>query len=421
MSAVRAKSKPNRQLQRRAMSAVRAKSKPNQRRVERVMCLARHRACQGVALLVAALMLSSCGWRGISNVRIPGGPGSGAGSYTIYVQMPDTLAINGNSKVMVADVFVGSIRNIQLKNWVATLTLGVNQSVKLPKNATAKIGQTSLLGSQHIELAVPRDPSPQFLKDGDTIPLKNSSAYPTTEQTLASLSMILRGGGISNLEVLQNELNNVLAGRGPQIRAFLGKLDTFTAALNQQRDDITHAIDSTNRLLAYVANRSDVLDRALTDFPPVIKYFADKRYQENLINAVDAVGRLSQAADQYLSETRGPLHQDLQSLQCPLKQLGRASPLLLGALKLILTQPFDIDTVPKLMRGDYMNLSLTIDTTLSSVDNAFLTGTGFSGALRALEQSYGTDPETMIPDVRYTPNPNDAPGGPLVERGDRSC
>jgi phospholipid/cholesterol/gamma-HCH transport system substrate-binding protein len=27
----------------------------------------------------------------------------------------------------------------------------------------------------------------------------------------------------------------------------------------------------------------------------------------------------------------------------------------------------------------------------------------------------------MIPDVRYTPNPNDAPGGPLVERGDRNC
>jgi phospholipid/cholesterol/gamma-HCH transport system substrate-binding protein len=383
------------------------------------MCLARHRVWQAVALLVVALMLSSCGWRGISNVQIPGGPGSGAGSYTIYVQMPDTLAINGNSKVMVADVFVGSIRDIQLKNWVATLTLGVSNSVKLPKNATAKIGQTSLLGSQHIELAAPHDPSPQLLKDGDTIPLKNSSAFPTTEQTLASLSMILRGGGISNLEVLQNEVNNILAGRGPQIRAFLGKLDTFTTQLNQQRYDITHAIDSTNRLLAYVANRSDVLDRALTDFPPLIKHFAEK--QDLLINAVDSVGRLSEVADQYLSETRAPLHQDLQSLQCPLKQLDRASPLLLGALKLILTQPFDIDTVPKLIRGDYMNLSLTLDTTLSSVDNAFLTGTGFSGALRALEQSYGTDPATMIPDVRYTPNPNDVPGGPLVERGDRSC
>jgi phospholipid/cholesterol/gamma-HCH transport system substrate-binding protein len=379
-----------------------------------VLRLARRRAWQVLALLVAALMLSSCGWRGISNVEIPGGPGTGSGSYTIYVQMPDTLAINGNSKVMVADVFVGTIRDIQLKNWIATLTLGMDKSVKLPKNATAKIGQTSLLGSQHIELAAPQDPSPQLLKDGDTIPLKNSAAYPTIERTLAGLAMILRGGGISNLEVIQNEVNNILAGRGPQIRAFLGKLDTFTAELNQQRDDITHAIDSTNRLLAYVANRSDVLDRVLTDFPPLIKHFAEK--QQLLIDATNALGRLSQGADKYLSETRGPLHSNLEQLQCPLKELVRAAPYLLGTLKILGTIPFDIDTAPKLIRGDFMNSSLNLDTTLSTVDNAFLTGTGLSGALRALEQSYGRDPETMIPDVRYTPNPNDAPGGPLVER-----
>jgi phospholipid/cholesterol/gamma-HCH transport system substrate-binding protein len=389
--------------------------------MRRLMSHGRHRAWQGLVLLAAALMLSSCGWRGISNVELPGGPGNGAGSYTVYVQMPDTLAINGNSKVMVADVFVGTIRDIQLKNWVATLTLGLNKNVKLPKNATAKIGQTSLLGSQHIELAAPSDPSPQMLKNGDTIPLKNSSAYPSTEQTLASLAMVVRGGGLPNLEVLQNEINNILTGRGPQIRAFLGKLDTFTRQLNEQRDDITHAIDSTNRLLAYVGNRSDVLDRALTEFPPLIKYFADPNYQAHLIAAVESVGALSQAAALYLGEARGPLHQNLQLLQCPLRELGRGSPYLLGALKVVSTAPFDLDTIPKLIRGDMMNSSLEVDSTLSSVDNAFLTGTGFSGALRALEQSFGRDPATMIPDIRYTPNPNDAPGGPLVERADRQC
>jgi len=383
--------------------------------------LIRHRAWQGLTLLVAATVLSSCGWKGISQVSIPGGPGNGSGAMTIYVQVPDTLAINGNSKVMVADVFVGSIKAINLKNWIATLTLGVSNSVKLPKNATARIGQTSLLGSQHVELAAPPNPSPELLKNGDTIPLKNSTSYPTTEQTLASLSLILRGGGIPNLEVLQNEVYKIFNGRADQIRDLLGKLDTFTNQLNQQRDDITHAIDSTDRLLTYVGGRADVLDRALTDIPPLVKFFADKDYQQHLINAVDSVGRLSQAADQYLSEARGPLHTDLQALQCPLKELGRASPYLIGALKLILTQPFDIDTVPKIFRGDYINISLTLDVTYSAVDNAFLTGTGLSGALRALEQSFGRDPETMIPDVRYTPNPNDAPGGPLVERGDRNC
>ncbi|WP_186296360.1 virulence factor Mce family protein [Mycobacterium tilburgii] len=379
----------------------------------------RRRAWHGLVLLVIAMLLSSCGWRGISNVAIPDGPGSGPDSMTIYVQVPDTLAINGNSKVMVADVFVGSIKAIQLKNWVATLTLGVKKSVKLPKNAIAKIGQTSLLGSQHVELAAPPNPSQDLLRNGDTIPLKNSSAFPTTEQTLASLSLILRGGGIPNLEVLQNEVYNIFNGRGEQIRSFFGKLDTFTTQLNEQRDDITHAIDSTNRLLTYVGGRADVLDRVLTDIPPLIKHFADTK--NLLINAADSVGRLRQAADQYLSEARAPLHTDLQALQCPLKELVRASPYLIGALKLILTQPFDIDTVPKMFRGDYVNISLTLDVTYSSVDNAFLTGTGLSGALRALEQSFGRDPETMIPDVRYTSNPNDAPGGPLVERGDRNC
>lgn len=379
----------------------------------------RHQTRHGLVLVGVALVLSSCGWRGISNMSIPGGPGTGTGSYTIDVQMPDTLALNGNSRVMVADVFVGTVRAISIKNWIATLKLGLDKSVKLPKNATAKIGQTSLLGSQHVELAAPEHPSPDLLEAGDTIPLKNSSAYPSTEETLASLALVLRGGGIPNLELLQNEVYNIINGRADQIRAFLGKLDTFTNQLNQQSHDITQAIDSTNRLLAYVGSRSDVVDRVLAEFPPLVKHFADK--QDLLINAVDATGRLSAAADQYLSMSRINLHADLQALQCPLKELGRAAPNLYGAFKLLLTEPFDIDSVPKLFRGDYISASGTFDLTYSSIDNALLTGTGFAGALRALEQSFGRDPETMIPDVRHTSNPNDAPGGPLVERADRNC
>jgi len=105
-------------------------------------------------------------------------------------------------------------------------------------------------------------------------------------------------------------------------------------------------------------------------------------------------------------------------LQRPLEQLERAAPFVIGALKLGLTAPFDIDDVEKVIRGDYVNVSGALDLTLSTFDNTLLSGTGLSGALRALEQAWGRDPNTMIPDVRYTPNPNDAPGGPLVERGE---
>jgi phospholipid/cholesterol/gamma-HCH transport system substrate-binding protein len=372
-------------------------------------------ARRAAALVAVAVVLSSCGWQGIANVPLPGGPGTGDDKMTIYVQMPDTLALNVNSRVRVADVFVGRVRSIELRNWVATLTLDLQPNLKLPENTLAKIGQTSLLGSQHVQLDPPPDPKGQ-LRNGDTIPLQNASAFPTTERVLASIATILRGGGIQNLEVIQTEINNLLTGRADQIREFLNKLDTFTDELNQQRQDITRAIESTDRLLAIVAQRNNTLDRVLTEFPPLIKHFADTR--DLFADAVVALGRVGEAAENALAPASDNLNTNLEYLQRPLKQLGRASPYLIGALKLILTAPFSIENVPKVVRGDFINVSLMVDLTLSALDNGFLTGTGISGMLRALEQAWGRDPATMIPDVRFTPNPHDAPGGPLVERGE---
>jgi len=371
---------------------------------------------RGLLLLLTASVLSSCAWRGIANVPLPFGQGTGPHHMTIYVQMPDTLALNTNSRVRVADVWVGMVRDISLKNWVATLTLDLDPTVQLPANATAKIGQTSLLGTQHVELAAPPHPSPQLLKSGDTIGLKHASAYPTVERTLASIAVILNGGGIPNLDVIETEVVKILDGRVDQIHEFLNRLDTFTAELNRQRDDLTRAIDSTNQLLTIIANRDTTLNRVLTETPPLVEHFADTR--DLFADAIESLGRFSDVADRTLSDTRPNLHQNLASLQRALKQLGRAAPYVVGALKLGLTAPYNIDNVSKVVRGDYVNVSAVGDLTLSTLDNALLSGTGFSGMLRALEQSWGRSPQDMIPDVRFTPNPNDVPGGPLVERGE---
>ncbi len=375
----------------------------------------RRLAKRATALAVAATVLTSCGWQGIANVPLPGGPGSGADKMTVYVQMPDTLALNVNSRVRVADVFVGTVRSIELKNWVATLTLDVEPNLGLPENTLAAIGQTSLLGSQHVQLDLPEDPTGQ-LRSGDTIPLDRASAFPTTERTLASIGTILSGGGIPNLEVVQTEIYNIIGGRGDQIREFLNRLDTFTAELNAQREDITRAIESTNRLLAIVSQRNDTLDRVLTEFPPLIQHFADTR--DLFGDAVVALGRISKATDDALSQANPDIKRNLENLQRPLRELGKASPYLLGSLKLIGTAPYSITNVPKAIRGDYINVSLNVDLTLSAIDNGILSGTGVSGMLRALEQAWGRDPNTMIPDVRYTPNAHSVPGGPLVERGE---
>lgn len=381
------------------------------------MTSARRLGWRGLVLGVTATFLSSCGWQGVSNVPLPIGPGSESGSQTLYVQVADTLALNVNSRVRVADVFVGSVRKIELKDWVPTLTLSIQPGIHLPRNVVAKIGQTSILGSQHVELDAPANPSSEQLRNGDTIKLENSSSYPTVERTLASLAVVLRGGGINNLETIQTELNNLLTGNAGQIRAFLSKLDVLTRELNKQRDDIAQAIESTNNLFSYVASRNNTLDRLLVDLPPLMGYLAGARDQ--VADAVIALGRFGKVTGETLSAAQTDLRTNLDVLQRPLVQLGRGAPYLTDALRLMITNPYPIDNVPKVIRGDYINLSLNVDATLSALDNGMLTGTGVSGMLRALEQSWGRDPSTMIPDVRFTPHPNMTDGGgPFVERGE---
>ena len=156
----------------------------------------------------------------------------------------------------------------------------------------------------------------------------------------------------------------------------------------------------------------------LTEFPPLIKHFADTR------NLFDRRGRRGGPAQPGrrpvpVAVARQPAHQDLQTLQCPLQALGRASPYLIGALKLILTAPFDIENVPKAgPRRLHQRVADGRPDTERPRQRASSPAPVFSGMLRALEQAWGRDPATMIPDVRYTPNPHDAPGGPLVERGE---
>ena len=372
---------------------------------------------RALVLAVMAMVLTSCGWRGIANLPVPVGPGTGKGAMTVYVQVTDTLALNTNSRVRVADVFVGTVREIQLKDWVPTLTLTLEPGIVLPANATAKIGQSSILGTQHVELAAPADPSPQPLKDGATIPIKNSSSFPTIERTLASVATVLRGGGIPNLETIQTEVNNLLTGNADQIRDFLTNLNTFTDGLNKQREDIARAIESSNKLFSYVASRNNTIDQLLVDLPPLMTYLAGAK--DRVSDAVIALGRFNKVTGETLSAAQADLNTNLATLQRPLKQLGRSAPYFLEAMKLIITNPYPLDNIPIAIRGDYINLSLGVDLTLSSLDNAFLTGTGFSGMLRALEQSWGRDPATMIPDVRFTPHPNMTDGGgPYVERGE---
>ena len=139
------------------------------------------RRAVSAALAISCLcLLTSCGgWRGLNSLALPGTQGKGDGAYTIQAQLPDVVVIQPNTRVRVADVNVGNVTKIEVQDWHALVTMRINGGIHLPANSTAKVGQTSLLGSMHIELAPPTDEAPKGqLKNGSVIPLSRASDVP---------------------------------------------------------------------------------------------------------------------------------------------------------------------------------------------------------------------------------------------------
>jgi phospholipid/cholesterol/gamma-HCH transport system substrate-binding protein len=366
------------------------------------------RALTARVLVLAAVgtVLSGCAsWQGPNSLPLPGTAGHGPGSFTIQAQMPDVDNIERNSRVRVGDVNVGSVTKIERQDWHALVTMIIDGDVNLPANATATMGQTSLLGSKHIELAPPTAAPPQGrLHNGALIPLSSGSAYPTTEQTLSAVSLVLNGGGIGQIQEITQVLSSAFAGRENDLRSLLGELDKYVSYLNDQSDEILAATDSLNKFSNQVAEQQPTIDRGLKTIPEALAVLKDQR--NNLADALDEFGKFGALATDTVNQTKDNVIKELKALGPVLHSLADAGPALTRSLSIYTTYPYSKDTLTKWLRGDYANLTAIIDLTLSRLDESFLTGTRWEGNLTELELQWGRT-------VGQLPSPYTA-GNPLI-------
>ena len=348
----------------------------------------RRRAALNLLMIVVLAAISGCGWRGLNSLPLPGTQGGGPGSFVIQAQMPDVSNLEQNARVRVADVTVGNVTKIERQGWHALLSMRMNGDVDLPANATAKLGQTSLLGSLHVELAPPTDAPPQGkLHNGSLIPLSHSGAYPTVEQTLAALSMVLNGGGLGQVQDITAAFSTAFRGREQDLRSLIEQLDKFTKYVNDQTGDIIAATESLNHLAGQFAAQQPVLDRALQTLPDALAVLNGER--TNLVEAADQLGKFSALTVDSVNQTKENLVKELRQVGPVLESLANAGPSLTRSLSLIPTFPFPNDTIEKWQRGDYANLTAIVDLTLSRIDAGIFTGTRWEGNLTELEMQWG--------------------------------
>jgi phospholipid/cholesterol/gamma-HCH transport system substrate-binding protein len=317
-------------------------------------------------LVVGALVLSGCS---IYDAPLPGGPNTGKNPIKVTLMFRDVLDLVPQSTVKVNDVTVGKVTKIELKGYVAKVTVALPRKIDLPDNATALIRQTSLLGEKFVDLEQPRNPSSNKLSNGDVIGLDSTGRNPEVEEVFGALALLLNGGGVGQLKTIASELNNAFGGRESEVRSVLDQIREFTTTLDQNKTSVVQAIENTNRLAGELRKQDKTIKATLDDVPGALASI--NRQRDDLVKLLKSLTRLSGVGVRVIQASKESTINSLRSLAPVLNGFAQAGQNFPKSFQVFLTYPFVDEAVgrsPEVARnlhmGDYTNLSVNLDINL---------------------------------------------------------
>ncbi|WP_067812215.1 MCE family protein [Actinomadura kijaniata] len=336
------------------------------------------------ATAVAGLVaLTGCGFRGVDSIPLPGGPDLGDDPQTVKVEFANVLDLVPQSVVKLNDVSVGKVDRVELaggadKGWHALVTIKIRKDVRLPDNAHATIGQTSLLGEKFVALSQPpKGESPSgTLNTGDLIPLARTSRSTEIEEVLSAMSLLLNGGGIEQVSTITHELQSAMGGREATIKSVLNRVNTFVGTLDRNRAAITRALDSIDRLTGKLAAERKTITDTIDRTGPAIEVL--NRNRADLTRMLVALDRLSRTTTGVIRQSRADLLANLEDLDEILKNLNKSGDALPRTFEMLISWPFP-PTFDNVVRGDYGNVRLTLDLDFESIARNLLGGTDLEG------------------------------------------
>ena len=358
-----------------------------------------------LAVLATTVVLSTngCAFGGLNTLPLPGTVGRGPDASTYHVQLSNVGSLEANSPVLVGDVVVGSVARMRPHDFRADVEVSVQRGTVIPANAVATVGQTSLLGSMHLALDPPPGQQPTGqLPPGSTIGIDHTSTYPSTEQTLSSLAVVVNGGGLGQIGDIVKEFNAALSGRQDQIRDLLLRLNDFVGMLADQTDDINASIAALNRMAGQFAGQHEAITRALNRIPPALEVL--DRERPRITTALDKFRVFSDTATGLINDTQSDLVRNLQNLEPTIKALADIGPNLPTVLGYAPTFPYPQNFIDRGIRGDYMNQFITFDFTIPRLKSGLFLGTRWGQEGATLVPAPG-DP----PWATYTKDPLQAP------------
>jgi virulence factor Mce-like protein len=227
-------------------------------------------------VLVALLAIGLTAACSLDPTRLPvPGAYSPHDAYRIKIQFSSVLNLPARAKVDSGGVQIGVLDHVQLDGTTAVAYVDIAGGSRLPDNTRAELRQATPLGDIYIALVPPEgrtgDLRGALLRDGDTIPLRNTAPADNVEDLLRSVSNLVAGGAIGTLQSTVVNLNKAF----PKDPAELTRTQqTVAGVLNDlaaNQDTIDGILSSMENITTNAAANTGVFNRLVTEGPPKLE------------------------------------------------------------------------------------------------------------------------------------------------------
>lgn len=166
------------------------------------------------------------------------------------------------------------------------LRFTVKSSYRIPENSVAKLFTNGIMGGKALEIVLGN--STEYLPDGATIRSENeTSVFDLAGSELDYFKQKL-DGLINSLDNTLTGINSLLNDNSAQIAGTFEGLRQSVAAFGAKGEDIKEIIDSINEIMRTVADNSERIDTAISNFESVSNELAEAGLA-NTVSNLDSV------------------------------------------------------------------------------------------------------------------------------------
>lgn len=318
-------------------------------------------------LPAALFSLSACG-PGYQDLPLPG-TGAEGDSYRLEVAFDDAVNLAQGAQVKVGGLPVGRVQQVRVSGFKAVAELDIESDVSIPTGSTARLRYDTPLGELFVELDPAATGEP--LGDGDEITARDTSTAPSVEDTLAQASLLINGGGLTELQTINEELNTAIGGREDVVRDVLGRSLDLLRGVNAGSHDLDGLLRDLSEASQALTERRGVFKEALAELGPLADVLREETPKLNRL--LQRTTTVTARANSVMARTQDQTVQILEQLGPILEEILSAEPEFVHGLTAV--QNADA-LLRQMIPGDFLPLQAIINLDLT----------------RLLDDSQGGDP-----------------------------